>query len=65
MGTPTEHEEFFDTEIHFDGFDDSEVDWRKNNEDVEGEDDDEPLAETPPDVVFMLGFDPLEEEEEE
>ena len=38
-------------------------DWRKIEDDTP--DDDEPLAETPPDVTDMLGFDPLEEDDAE
>lgn len=38
-------------------------DWRKELADREEPDDDEELDETPEDVVGMLGFDPLEEEE--
>jgi hypothetical protein len=39
-------------------------DWRKAEQD-ETPDDDEDLAETPPDVVAMLGFDPKDLDETE
>lgn len=39
-------------------------DWRKDDTD-DTPDDDEPLVETPEDVIAMLGFDPLEEAEPE
>jgi len=39
-------------------------DWRKDLKDAEP-DDDELLAQTPPDVKALLGFDPLEMETEE
>ncbi len=41
-------------------------DWRKDKTKRHSErDDDEELAESPPDVVTMLGFDPLDLEDEE
>jgi hypothetical protein len=38
-------------------------DWRQGED--EPDPDDEELAETPPDVIAMLGFDPKEIDEEE
>jgi hypothetical protein len=40
------------------------IDWR-NEPDPSGADDDEELKTTPPDVVAMLGFDPLDEDNDE
>jgi hypothetical protein len=39
---------------------DSDFDWRKIPIDGIDDDDDEELAETPQDVIDMLGFDPLD-----
>jgi hypothetical protein len=39
------------------------IDWRKSPELEDERDDDEELAETPPDVVALLGFDPLDDED--
>ena len=44
-------------DVHFQ--DEEEVNWRDEPDDDDC--DDEELSETPPDVIEMLGFDPLEE----
>ena len=41
------------------------LDWRDLDGQDDDADDDELLAETPPDVVAMLGFDPLELEDDD
>lgn len=46
-------------EVHFGDADRPLPNWREHPE--EGADDDEELAQTPVDVVAMLGFDPLDE----
>jgi hypothetical protein len=45
-------------EMHFGKADAKPLDWRKFKDD--SPDDDEELAETPPSMVAILGFDPLE-----
>lgn len=49
-------------EVHFGEVTNTPVDWRKAAQagEVANLDDDVELAETPPDVIAMLGFDPLE-----
>jgi len=49
-----------DSDIHFGDVDNPLPDWRKEGIN-EIDSDDEELSETPPDVIAMLGFDPLEE----
>jgi hypothetical protein len=39
------------------------VDWRKNAAETDFDADDEELAQTPPDVLAQLGFDPAKEPE--
>jgi hypothetical protein len=46
-------------DAHFGTPDSPPADWRKTHD--EAPDDDEQLAETPADVVAMLGFDPAKE----
>jgi hypothetical protein len=41
------------------------VNWRDEEFDDPDPDDDEELAETPADVISMLGFDPLDDEPDE
>lgn len=51
----------FPFDVHF-GVPSNAKDWRKADVDT-GPDDDEELAETPPDVVAILGFDPKDKPE--
>jgi hypothetical protein len=46
-------------DVFFGEVKESNDDWRDEDQDI-GPDDDEELAETPRDVVALLGFDPLE-----
>lgn len=48
-------------EIHFGNSEDENIDWRKIEDN--SQDDDEILKETPQDVIDLLGFDPLLEED--
>ena len=48
------------TEVRIGNADAEPVDWRKSAVDI-GPDDDEEMAETPPDVIAALGFDPKHE----
>lgn len=50
-------------DVHFGKVTDKTPDWRRELKDEEYADDDEQLAETPEEVVKMLGFDPLELED--
>ena len=45
-------------DVHFGDVDSAPVDWR-NAPDDNTPDDDEELAKTPPEVIAILGFDPL------
>jgi len=56
--------EGLELDVHFGKIGEEPVDWRKADLD-EPDPDDELLDETPEDVIRMLGFDPLELEEEE
>lgn len=47
-------------DVHFGKADSDSIDWRKETDDDEL-DNDEELEETPRDVVALLGFDPKEE----
>lgn len=49
-------------EVHFGLSESKPIDWRKT-EDKPEPDDDEELAQTPTDVVAMLGFDPKRKDE--
>lgn len=49
-------------ELHFGKADSKPINWREYKDD--SLDDDEPLDKTPPSVVAILGFDPLEADEE-
>jgi uncharacterized protein YjbI with pentapeptide repeats len=51
--------EGLDADVHFGSVDDEDADWRSELVDVDP--DDEELAQTPDDVIAILGFDPLEE----
>ena len=54
-----------DSDVYFGGVDEPLSDWRGSEELVDEVDpDDELLHPSPPDVVSVLGFDPLEFEEE-
>jgi hypothetical protein len=50
-------------QIHFGTAVEKPIDWRK--EKFDARDDDEELAETPRDVIHMLGFDPAKEKHHE
>ena len=47
-------------DVHFGPAAAKPLDWRDGEYQDDAPDDDEELAETPADVVAMLGFDPLE-----
>jgi hypothetical protein len=47
-------------DVYFGDADSEPPDWRSVDTDIDDDPDDELLAETPADVVAMLGFDPLE-----
>ena len=49
-------------DVHWGSADAKPADWRNAPDEVDP--DDEELPETPPDVVAMLGFDPLDYDEE-
>lgn len=49
-------------ELHFGYVTQKPIDWRKHKD--ESKDDDALLPKTPPDVIGMLGFDPLKEPQE-
>ena len=48
-------------DVYFGPPDDGDLDWREEVYEDETPDDDAEMAETPEDVVAILGFDPLEE----
>ena len=50
-------------DVHFGTANAPDVDWRKAEDDADP--DDELLERTSPDVVAMLGFDPLEDYDDE
>ena len=54
-----------DTDVHFGEISGAEVDWRSQEDEEDDDPDDEELEETPPDVVAVLGFDPLEVDTDE
>lgn len=49
-------------DAHFGSPEDGSLDWRDEVYDDNTPDDDEELAETPEDVIDLLGFDPLDAE---
>lgn len=50
-------------DVHVVGEKKEDSNWRQKLKDFDDPDDDELLDKTPQDVVDMLGFDPLEDEE--